>query len=478
MVASIEGQGDSKNTISLDSLQNITNQNSGLDFSKISSDNNFVVDDKLSWNWVSDHSADIMRSVNIEESQKKKEESIVLEKIQIKNSLGDEKVVSFWNSFENKKHRVRKVNYRKLLVISFVFFLIFGFLALVLRFYMQYMDVALEPIIKPPYDQIVKTVNKYEQIVNNYLNINDYFTYQKMSLVDQDWQKTLNKIVQSDRVNYLHKKMILQEDLDLLTANILKSHQQLLSDKQSITKYGYIPEDVYTILNDNNQINSIRNSLLSLEVIKFSSAIKVFAYLDVFVQSFALAENSSVDLIRNKMLQLADRGEKDIEVYLSNCYLNPFELDYDCDLVGDFDNYYDIFVGDKVIDKDFFKKVMRYVDLRLEQSEIPSFNVVFKKFDPSKDYISFEITVNTFKQDEKALVEQWIINPHIFVVTQLLNLLRQSRVILWESINIQDLEVQNKIVQIGESTFDISHSQLLFSLPIQKAEQREIFDFF
>gem|GEM_PF-5784144 len=36
-----------------------------------------------------------MRSVNIEESQKKKEESIVLEKIQIKNSLGDEKVVSF-----------------------------------------------------------------------------------------------------------------------------------------------------------------------------------------------------------------------------------------------------------------------------------------------------------------------------------------------------------------------------------------------
>gem|GEM_PF-3801700 len=48
MVASIEGQGDSKNTISLDSLQNITNQNSGLDFSKISSDNNFVVDDKLS----------------------------------------------------------------------------------------------------------------------------------------------------------------------------------------------------------------------------------------------------------------------------------------------------------------------------------------------------------------------------------------------------------------------------------------------
>gem|GEM_PF-5625347 len=73
-----------------------------------------------------------------------------------------------------------------MLVISFVFFLIFGFLALVLRFYMQYMDVALEPIIKPPYDQIVKTVNKYEQIVNNYLNINDYFTYQKMSLVDQD----------------------------------------------------------------------------------------------------------------------------------------------------------------------------------------------------------------------------------------------------------------------------------------------------
>jgi len=33
------------------------------------------------------------------------------------------------------------------------------------------------------------------------------------------------------------------------------------------------------------------------------------------------------------MQDVISRGEKDIMVYLDNCYLNPFEADYDCNTI-------------------------------------------------------------------------------------------------------------------------------------------------
>jgi len=446
--------------------------NNSIDFSKINGVNEVPV---ISEN----HSSDIMRSANEEAAKITEIDSVSVDDLHIAQNLSvKDEHVELWNlNGKNKKKVGFKVNYWKLLVFSFVFFLIFGVIALVLNFYLKYINIALEQIIKPPYDEVVKTVNKYEQIVNDYLDINDYFSYQWLSLINEDWQKNLNKIVQADRVNYLHKKMILQEDLELLTADIFKLHQRLLANKQNITKYGYMTESIYDLLHEDNQINSIETSLLSLEVIKFSSAIKVFSYLDVFMKSFSAAIGFDVETVYAKMEQFAERWERDIDLYLRTCYLNPFELDYDCDIIWDFDNYYALYGVDQNMDRKFFKKVLQYIDLRLEQTEIPSFNIIFKKFDPSKKDITFVIDINTFKQDERALVEKWIINPHIFVVTQLLNLLRQSRVLVGESIDIKNLEVKDKSIQIGDSVFDIRHSQLLFTLPIQKTEQREIFDF-
>jgi hypothetical protein len=49
---------------------------------------------------------------------------------------------------------------------------------------------------------------------------------------------------------------------------------------------------------------------------------------------------------------------------------------------------------------------MKHIDTKLEQTEIPSFSILFKKFDPSKKEISFTIDVNTFQKDEIALTQR------------------------------------------------------------------------
>jgi hypothetical protein len=42
----------------------------------------------------------------------------------------------------------------------------------------------------------------------------------------------------------------------------------------------------------------------------------------------------------------------------------------------------------------------------LEQSELPSFSIDFKKFDKNSNKISFNIDINTFKQDEVELAKK------------------------------------------------------------------------
>jgi hypothetical protein len=76
-------------------------------------------------------------------------------------------------------------------------------------------------------------------------------------------------------------------------------------------------------------------------------------------------------------------------------------------MIGDFDRYYNLIDKENPKpDTDFFKKMMFYVDNKLEQTDLPSFSIMFKKYDPTQKQISFLVDVNTFKQDEIALIKK------------------------------------------------------------------------
>jgi len=91
---------------------------------------------------------------------------------------------------------------------------------------------------------------------------------------------------------------------------------------------------------------------------------------------------------------------------------------------------------------------MSYIDLKIENSDMPSFSIVFQRFNPGQKEISFNVEINTFKDDETSLIRQGIVNPHIFVVTQLLNLLKQSLFVIGENINDKQLTVTPRAIQI------------------------------
>jgi hypothetical protein len=87
------------------------------------------------------------------------------------------------------------------------------------------------------------------------------------------------------------------------------------------------------------------------------------------------------------------------------------------------------------------------------------------------------VEVNTFLQDEVALIKKWIINPHIFIVSNLLDLIKQSMFVISENIDAKSVKVTPKIIKVWSTVFNVNNSSMSFALPIQKATEREITDY-
>ena len=368
-------------------------------------------------------------------------------------------------------------NYRKIVSISIIVIACASLISGAAFLWKSYLDVVSQAKVDTTYQTYITYAKDFQMLWSQYTNLNDYSLMSSTSFLWVPASNNVSAVLNSNRLSYIQKKDIFQNGLNGIAGDMLSNYIKLDSLKKDITQYGFFPKDLLTIFPADQEVISIKNSLMSLEVVKFSAAIKVFSYLDTFIKWLANLLAITPEEVQKKIQALDTRGEKDIKTYLNTCYLNPFEIDENCKLVADFDKYYTYYDKNSSFDVGFFKKLMYYIDLKLEQSDMPNFTIVFQKFDPKQKEISFNVEVDTFKQDEASLIRQWILNPHIFVVTQLLDLLKQSLFVIGENIDTKQLKIQSKVVQIWSTTFPVNTSSMNFVLPIQKNPQREIADF-
>lgn len=398
--------------------------------------------------------------------------NIQLDKIQVKEDKKLEpKKIEFWSdNKENKQKKHYHINYRKIFILSFITILISNLISLWLYFYNDYIINYKNTDTQSALIKTIETVSDYIQDITKTHQAAD-----TINLIWNNWENELKKFINWD-INYIKKKNTLTNSIKQLSNNIIDNHKTLDNIKKEITKNWFLSTDISNILNDDDQIWSIQNSLISLEAIKFNSAINVFSYLDTFIESLSNSLEIEKSSIEQKTKEIISRWEKDINLYIRNCYLNPFEVNYKCNIVWDFDKYYQLNKEDG-FDRNFFKELINYTDNKLEQTELPSFSITFQKFDQNKDEITFKIDVNTFKQDELELAKKWILSPHIFIFTNLINNLKQSKFIIWEGISTKNIDIQNKVIEIWSTQFMVHNSSNTFTLPIQKETAREISDF-
>jgi hypothetical protein len=126
------------------------------------------------------------------------------------------------------------------------------------------------------------------------------------------------------------------------------------------------------------------------------------------------------------------------------CYLNPFETKASCEDIGDLDMYYSELKKEQtknckkdpnckeldMIDIKLFKNAMNAIDQLLEAEQTALFSITFNGFNAQDKNITFNIEVYTNQNDEKNLMEKGKRNPNIFILTSIVNLLKQSSFII------------------------------------------------
>jgi hypothetical protein len=288
--------------------------------------------------------------------------------------------------------------------------------------------------------------------------------------------KSLSSIAASDTY-FPYAKLQIQHNLDLLSTEFVQIEERLDAKKQEVAEFGFVSADVQNILLIDGQKVALQRSLLALEAVKFAAALKVFPYLQSFVSG--LADYTATDqAVVDAQLALLDAESDDLlAAYLSMCYVNPLESDASCAMVGDFTTWVSTQTRYATnLDIVFFSKLMHYIDLKLEDTQFPQFALKFQRYDPGKSTLTFSIEVNTFQEDELSLTQRGIQNPHTFIVTSVINLLKKSQFIVWSSVDTKQIQVRPKVVTIGSQELVVNNSVMQFTLPVQERVQREIFD--
>lgn len=289
-----------------------------------------------------------------------------------------------------------------------------------------------------------------------------------------------NDIINATDIDYIDKKDLLSNYAADIVRNAQDRAVYVDSLKQEIAKQWFLPDELNTLLTDNGAIDTIQRSLNALEVIKFSTATKVFSYMNTALTTIAemmRISGSNIENLKQLFLQLWSRWEKDITAYVYMCYLNPFETNADCDTIWDLDLYYSNKLRDGSINIKLFKNSMNAISQLLEKGDTTLFSITFNWFNAQDKNITFSIEVYTNQDDERSLMAQWKRNPNIFILTNIINLLKQSSFIIWAEINTKEVNVEAITQNLWNISRKVNYSTMDFTVPIQKDTEREIFDY-
>ena len=374
-------------------------------------------------------------------------------------------------------HPTKIVSYNQKFLILLVGSIILGILGFASFAFWKYLGEKSQADISHLSTITEKTSKNYDEYWQT-LGLFDLQKYENLN-VDEWAKEKITKIIKDLSLNYVQKRDILQSVANKIGTSILDLKWKIQQDTNALNKDWFFPEELVWILKQDNAVGSIQRSLLSLEVVKFSSAIKVFSLMDTFLSSMVSDFGYQQSEIKRILNELIERGENDIQNYLNYCYNNPYEP-VQCNIIWDFDKYYQLrekSTGEKPFNTSFFKKLMEHIDKKLEYSNVPSFSITFNSFDGKSNSIAFTVEVNTLKEDEYVLLKQGIKSPHIFIVSELIQLLKQSTFIVGKAIDAKDIRVTSKPITIWGSKYMVNNSVKTFTLPIQKNTEREIFDY-
>lgn len=432
---------------------------------------------------------DILDSWNVEETTVSEEES---SSNLLSNSLNENMFLESWYEEKPVTRTVKDGDniwsYLRWFFFSWLLTLIWVAALAFIYSFDTYITQASQNKVDSNYQEYVEKYKDKLWKVKDFIWINNKSNYSSPTMwlnddydkwSEQAAQQAVNEIINASDIDYIEKKDLLSSYAEGLVNKVKADSTKAETLRQDIAKQWFLPKELETLLSENETIDTIQRSLNALEIIKFSTATKVFSYMNtalITILEMVKMNGINVEAITQLFDQINSKWEKDITAYVYMCYLNPFEVSANCDTIWDLDLYYSL-TKDTSINIKLFKNVMNAISQLLEKEDTTLFSITFKWFNAQAKNISFNIEVYTNQEDERNLLSQWKKNPNIFILTNIINLLKQSSFIIWAEINTNEINVDTRTVNWWGISRAVNYSSMDFTVPIQKSSEREIFDY-
>lgn len=328
-------------------------------------------------------------------------------------------------------------------------------------------------------------LEKYmSQVEKTYYSVRDLLWYPIPSTYPDNllipkwtWSNAVAEIIDDARLDYISKRAILDKAVLNLYAETSSKYDQYEALKKTISQQWFFPVELQKLSEGWWFNNSLQKGIISIESVRFATALNFFSSLDSFMTQLSALTSVNKAELADMIDVFIKRWEKDINNYVVSCYLNGYETSTTCSTIGDFSRYYSIYPTTGFNER-VFLATMKLIQDKLENADIPSLDISMKSINPLENTINLSIEINTIKDDEMQLIQtRGILNPHIYLVTSIINNLRESRYVLTDAINIGSLKVNKKKIKVGGETYVVNSSSFSFQLPLQSNVQREIYDF-
>ncbi len=280
---------------------------------------------------------------------------------------------------------------------------------------------------------------------------------------------------------YGEKKEAVEQYLSNSSRMLKKIDNQIRKIKEELGAYPYVPAEVFDKMGDTSGLKKL---LLAVEAIRTYSIASLYQYLDSYIRELSInVVKEPTYEVKNKLSYFLSRWEKDIVAYLNMCYMNSY--DPECVINSDFDNYLanqllEDGIPQAKVDRyvTFFKRFIKNLLTKIEVEPKPVISLVLNNLDPEKNTVSFKMEINipqeVYVQLLKKLPSQ---EPNLFVVSQMMNLLRGSHFIVGDNLGVDSIKVTLRKEKIGNIFRNYYVSNYTFTVPIQKEAQVEIYDF-
>ncbi len=353
---------------------------------------------------------------------------------------------------------------------------VFLFLAAVI---VWFIDIFLNASIKDEwkYTSIEKFImDKWVMILEKYRT--QFKKYPKNDIDSklsniEDRKLAIKKYINDNSILFYDRKKIMNTRTEKEISKISSIDRELKNNQELISKYKYIPKDIEDFIESNKM----------LEILKVVESIRIYVLGKVY--NTIKFNDSTVDESAWKYLVLY--GEKWVEDYVQNCILNY--MTENCEIWAS-DNDFGIKLEELIKKKtpnlngDISDTVIKrkikllqnayrkaYKDSNDTEDKLKPIQMLFNNFDPIEWTLSFTLQIR--------LLDNYLSDKvnHTVIVTDIINLLRESHLILGKNIKVNEITTEKRKLKIQAVTNIVYETNFNFVIDLQEDVQKEIYDY-